>query len=388
MIEKRVSVPFHLADIGDREIEAVVETLKSGWLTTGSRARQFETEFAAYIGAAHGVALNSATAGLHLALEAAGVREGDEVIVPTMTFAASAEVVAYLRAKPVLVDCDPDTLTVRAEDIAPAIGPRTKAIMPVHYGGHPCEMDPILELAKTHKLAVIEDAAHALPAAYRGRRIGTIGDLTVFSFYATKTLTTGEGGMVTTDDPQFADRMRLMSLHGISRHAWNRYSAEGSWRYEILAAGFKYNLTDIAAALGLAQLRRVDEMASARRRVATAYNCAFSSVPELQVPVRHADVEHAWHLYPIRLRLERLRIGRDAFIEGLKEQGIGTSVHFIPLHLHPYYREASDHRADAFPVATEEFGRLISLPIYPAMTDHDIERVTGAVIELATVHRR
>lgn len=381
-------LPFHLADIGEEEIIAVTETLRSGWLTSGPRVREFEAAFAEYIGAKHAVAVNSATAALHLALEAAGVREDDEVIVPTMTFAASAEVVIYLRARPVFVDCDPRTLTLRAEDAATAITPRTRAIMPVHYGGQPCDMDPILELARSRQLKVIEDAAHSLPASYRGRRIGTLGDMTAFSFYATKTLTTGEGGMLTTDDQRYAERARLMSLHGISRNARNRYAKEGSWRYDIIAPGYKYNLTDIAAALGIVQLRRVEDMLARRRAIAETYDRAFASLTEIEPPGRDERDAHAWHLYGIRLRTERLTIDRDAFVEELKARGIGTSVHFIPLHLHPYYREAFGYEADAFPNAWGAFQRIISLPIFPSMTAADCDRVAEAVQHIAARHRR
>jgi dTDP-4-amino-4,6-dideoxygalactose transaminase len=386
--DQRRFLPFHRADIGDEEIEAVVAVLRSGWLTSGPRVKEFESAFAAYIGVEHAVAVNSATAALHLGLEAIGVGPGDEVVVPTMTFAASAEVVRYLGARPVLVDCDSRTLTVRASDIEPAITPRTKAIMPVHYGGYVCDLDPILELASAHGVKTLEDAAHALPASYKGRRVGGIGDLTAFSFYATKTLTTGEGGMLTTSDVAYADRARIMSLHGISRHAWNRYAAEGSWRYDILEAGFKYNLTDIAAALGLVQLRRVEAMREGRARVVAAYDAAFSGIPEIRTPARDEWVEHAWHLYPIRLQLPRLTIGRDTFIEALKGKGIGTSVHFIPLHLHPYYQANFGYRPDDFPNALAAFEELVSLPVYPNMSAEEVDRVAQAVVELIHTNRR
>jgi len=381
-------VPFHRADIGDEEIASVVETLQSGWLTSGPRVREFEAAFAAYLGVEHAVAVNSATAALHLALEALGVSRGDEVIVPTMTFAASAEVVTYLGARPVLVDCDPDTLTIRDRDIEPAITPRTKAVMPVHFGGHACDMDGILALAAARGIAVVDDAAHALPTSYRGRRVGTMGAMTAFSFYATKALTTGEGGMLTTADARYADRARLMSLHGISRAAWNRYTAEGSWKYDILEPGYKYNLTDIAAALGIVQLRRLEAMRDRRRCLAQIYDRAFAALPEVVLPARSEDVEHAWHLYPIRLRLDMLRIGRDAVIEELKKRGIGTSVHFIPLHMHPYYRSAFGYAPDEFPNASGAFTSLISLPIYPSMTHDAVNRVVEEVSGIVAGNRR
>lgn len=372
-------LPFHLPHIGEEEIRAVEETLRSGWITTGAKVRAFERDFAEFVGARHAIALNSATAALHLALDAIGVAAGDEVIVPTMTFAASAEVVIYLGAKPVLVDCQPDTLNMDPDGLECAISPRTKAIMPVHFGGQPCEMHRIREIAQRHQIRVVEDAAHALPAAYDGRSIGTISDLTCFSFYATKTITTGEGGMVTTENDEYADRIRIMSLHGISRDAWNRYSAEGSWYYEILRPGYKYNLTDIAAALGIEQLKRCNAFRDRRQLIARQYNRGFADLHEIVSPVCRPDVEHAWHLYVIQLELERLRISRAQFIEALKAEQIGTSVHFIPLHLHPYYRDHWGCRPGDLPRASSVFERIISLPIYPDMTDEDVQDVIGAV---------
>lgn len=372
-------LPFHMPDLGEEEINAVVEVIQSGWLTTGAKAKQFENEFAAMVGARHAIAVNSCTAALHLALEATGVREGDEVIVPTMTFAATAEVVTYLKAKPVLVDCAQDTLNIVPELIEQALSPRTKAIVPVHFAGHPCEMDKILAIARAHNLRVIEDAAHALPARYRGKMVGGISDVTCFSFYATKNITTGEGGMVTTDDPDVAARIRTMSLHGLSRDAWNRYAAEGSWYYEILYPGFKYNLTDIAAAMGLAQLQKCERFWKARDHLATLYEEGFRDVPELICPRAVPHVQHAWHLYVIQLDLHRLRIGRNEFIQRLQQERIGCSVHFIPLHLHPYYRDAFGHRPADFPTANRVFERIVSLPLYPKMTEHDVERVITVV---------
>lgn len=381
-------LPFHVPDIGEEEIQSVVETLRSGWLTTGSKTKQFEAEFARRVEARHAVALNSCTAALHLALEAVGVTEGDEVIVPTMTFAATAEVVHYLKAKPVLVDCQADTLNIDVGQIEKAISPRTKAIIPVHYAGQPCEMDRILEIARVHHLKVIEDAAHALPARYRGRMIGTLGDITCFSFYSTKTITTGEGGMATTQNAEWAERMRILSLHGISRDAVNRYTPEGTWYYEICYPGYKYNLTDIAAALGIPQLHKCGRFGAIRQRYATLYNEGFKEIPEITVPHVADDVEHAWHLYVIQLDLERLRVGRNELIDLLKKQGIGTSVHFIPLHLHPYYRDNYGYLPKDFPVASSVFERIISLPIYPKMTEIDIQNVIEVVARLIKAHRR
>ena len=381
-------LPFHVPDIGEEEIQSVVETLGSGWLTTGSKTKQFEAEFAQRVEARHAVALNSCTAALHLALEAVGVTEGDEVIVPTMTFAATAEVVHYLKAKPVLVDCRADTLNIDVGQIEKAISPRTKAIIPVHYAGQPCEMDRILEIARVHHLKVIEDAAHALPTRYRGRMVGSLGDITCFSFYSTKTITTGEGGMATTENAEWAERMRILSLHGISRDAVNRYTPEGTWYYEICYPGYKYNLTDIAAALGIPQLHKCDHFGTIRQRYAALYNEGFKGIPEITIPHVVDDVEHAWHLYVIQLNLERLRVGRNEMIDLLKKQGIGTSVHFIPLHLHPYYRDNYGYLPNDFPVASSVFERIISLPIYPKMTEVDIQNVIEVVATLIKAHRR
>lgn len=381
-------LPFHLPSIDDGEIDAVVQTLRSGWLTTGPRVSAFEHDFAAFVGAEHALAINSATAGLHLALEAVGVRDGDEVIVPTLTFAATGEVVAYLRAIPVLVDSEPDTFNIDPEEIERAITPRTKAILPVHFGGQPCDMAAITDIARRHHLSVIEDAAHALPAAFDSKPVGTIGDITCFSFYPTKTITTGEGGMNTTARADYDERMRMMSLHGLSRDAWKRYSAAGSWRYEILHPGFKYNLTDIAAALGIAQLRRCRELCAARTRIARQYDEAFADVSEIDIPVTRSGRDHAWHLYVIRLALDRLRIDRDHFLTELKERRIGASVHFIPLHLHPYYRDALGWDASRFPHANAAFERIISLPIYPRMSVRDVDRVATAVRDIVARYRR
>ena len=381
-------LPFHVPQIDEEEICSVVETLKSGWLTTGVKVKRFEDEFARYLGCGNAIAMNSCTAALHLALEAIGIKQDDEVIVPTMTFTATAEVVLYFKARPVLVDCRPDTLNIDPDRIERAITAKTKAIIPVHFGGQPCDMEPIQKIARTRGLTVIEDAAHALPASYQGKKVGTIGDITCFSFYATKTITTGEGGMATTDNSEWADRMRMMSLHGISHDAWKRYSKEGSWYYEVLRPGFKYNLTDIGAAIGIEQLKKCDAFGAARKRIASAYNEGFSSLPELQTPVCASNIEHAWHLYVIQLDLKRLKINRHQFIEALKEHGIGTSVHFIPLHLHPYYRDNFGFEPEHFPRASAVFDRIVSLPIYPKMTEADVKRVVGAVRKVVERHRQ
>jgi dTDP-4-amino-4,6-dideoxygalactose transaminase len=381
-------IPFHSPEIGDDEIQSVVDTLKSGWLTTGPKVKRFEDDFAKYIGCRHAVAVNSCTAAMHLALDAIGIREGDEVIVPTMTFAATAEVVVYFKANPVLVDCQPDTLNLDPDQIEAAITSRTKAIIPVHFGGQPCAMDRIQEIAKEYKLKVIEDAAHALPAGYRDRKVGAIGDITCFSFYATKTITTGEGGMSTTENDEYAERMRMMSLHGISKDAWKRYTAEGSWYYEVLFPGYKYNMTDVAAAIGIEQLKKCDRFWEARQRIAASYNEGFADLEEIQRPICGTELQHAWHLYVIQLKLDRLSINRTEFIEALKGNRIGTSVHFIPLHVHPYYRDTFGYRADDFPNAQAAFDRLVSLPIYPGLTESDVQDVIEAVRKIVRHSRR
>jgi dTDP-4-amino-4,6-dideoxygalactose transaminase len=381
-------ISFHIPAIGEEEIRSVVETLESGWLTTGPKVKRFEEDFQKYLGCRHAVAVNSGTAALHLALDAIGIKEGDEVIVPTMTFAATAEVVLYFKAHPVLVDCQPDTLNLDPTQIEAAITSRTKAIIPVHIGGQPCDMGPILELAKRCNLRVIEDAAHALPAAYHGKKVGTIGDITCFSFYATKTVTTGEGGMATTENSDLAERMRMMSLHGISHDAWKRYTKEGSWYYEILYPGFKYNLTDIAAAIGIEQLRKCEAFWEARQRIAMNYSKAFADLKEIQLPICRNEIQHAWHLFVIQLNLERLKIDRNQFIEALREKEIGTSVHFIPLHLHPYYRDKFGYKPEDFPNASEAFERIVSLPIYPKMNEGNVRDVIVAMRQLIQEYRR
>jgi perosamine synthetase len=381
-------LPFHLPEIDEAEVQAVVHVLRSGWLTTGPQTKQFELEFARFVGAQHAVAVNSCTGALHLALEAVGVGPGDEVLVPTLTFAATASVVAHLGARPVLVDSAPGRFVIDPEGVAAAVTPRTRAIIPVHFAGEPCDMDPLLAIARQHGLRIIEDAAHSLPASYRGRPIGTIGDVTCFSFYATKTITTGEGGMAVTDDAALAERMRIMCLHGISKDAWKRYSADGNWYYEVMAPGYKYNLTDIASALGRAQLHKCSRFNVRRGQIAAAYNQAFAQVPELVTPSVPDDVESAWHLYVLQLDLARLRIGRDEFIQRLKTANVGTSVHFIPVHMHPYYRDAFGYTREQLPNASGLFDRIVSLPIYPRMTDDDVAHVIEAVTNVVAQSRR
>jgi len=375
-------LPFALPEVGEEEIAEVVDTLRSGWITTGPKARRFESDFAAFLGepGLHCVAVNSATAGLHLALEALGIGPGDEVLTTTHTFTATAEVARYLGADVKLVDCDAATLNIDPAAVEAAIGPRTKALVPVHYAGLAADMPRLLQIARRHRLKVVEDAAHALPATCGGRLVGTLAsDATVFSFYANKTITTGEGGMMVTRDPEVAARARVMRLHGISRDAFDRFSAQvPSWYYEIVAPGFKYNLTDIAAALGLHQLRRARDFQRRREQLAQAYDAALSGLP-LQLPARAPPGEqHAWHLYVVRLA-DDARVARDRVIERLYAAGIGCSVHYIPLHLQPYWRDRYGLDAAAFPHSQRAYERMASLPIYTRMTDADVERVIVAV---------
>lgn len=384
-----MKVPFARPDLTEREIDAVVAVLRSGWLTTGPEAKAFEREFASYVGAARAIGVNSGTAALHLALEAIGVAPGDEVIVPTWTFTASAEVVRYLGARPVFVDVRPDDLNIDVRLVERALTERTKAIIGVDIGGRPCDWRGLRDLAQSRGVVLVDDAAHALPADLHGRRIGTWADITAFSFYATKTLTTGEGGMLVTDVARWADRAEVMSLHGISHDAWKRYTAEGSWRYEVIAPGYKYNLTDIAAALGRVQLARVDEMQQRRAAVASRYREALADVAEIELPSADDGAHRsAWQLFVIRLRPERLASDRAAFITALGERGVGASVHFIPLHLHPYWRETYQLGEASFPVATAEYPRVLSLPIYSALTDADVADVIDAVRDTARALRR
>jgi dTDP-4-amino-4,6-dideoxygalactose transaminase len=368
--------------IGEEEIEEVVQTLRSGWITTGPKTKRFEEEFRARLGAPGALALSSCTAGLHTALVALGIGPGDEVITTVMTFCASVSVIEHVGATPVLVDVEADTLNLDPAAVEAAITPRTRAILAVHYAGHPLPLDPIRELVAAHHLELVEDAAHALPARYRGRWIGSGSNPVAFSFYATKNLTTGEGGML-TGSPELIARARSLSLHGMSRDAWNRYGPGGNWYYEVVEPGFKYNMTDIQAALGVAQLRKLDRFQVRRREIVAAYNAAFADMsPLLEMPVERPDVEHAWHLYVLRLRPGALRISREQFIDELRARNIGCSVHFIPIHLHPYYRDRYGYRAEQFPVAFENYRRMLSLPLHPRLSDQDVNAVVLAVRDI------
>jgi dTDP-4-amino-4,6-dideoxygalactose transaminase len=378
---------FSPPSIGQEEIDEVVDTLRSDWITTGPKARRFEKEFAEYVGAPAALAVFSGTDAMQVALAALGLGPGDEVVTTPMTFCSTVHVIEHLGAVPVLVDVEEDTLCVDPARVATVVGPKTKGILPVHLYGHPCEMDAIMAIAQRHGLFVLEDAAHALPARYKGRMIGTIGTATAFSFYATKNITTGEGGML-TGGTDLIERARVWSLHGMSRDAYKRYSSEGSWFYEVILPGFKCNMTDIQAALGLQQIRKLGQFQKRRREVVLRYEEAFAHLPELRIPRERPGVESAWHLYPIRLNLDRLKIDRNTFIEEMKARGIGTSVHFIPVHLHPYYREKYGFEPLTFPVAYRNFLRLVSLPLYPRLTDTDVDDVITAVIDIVRSHRR
>ena len=375
-------LPFALPEIGDEEIAEVVDTLKSGWVTTGPKAKRFEAAFTEFLGdpSLESLAVNSATAGLHLALEALGIGPGDEVITTTHTFTATAEVVRYLGADVVLVDVDPQTLCIAPWAIEEAITPRTKCILPVHYAGLAADMPAILEIAQRHGLKVVEDAAHALPTTSGGQLVGTLqSDVTVFSFYANKTMTTGEGGMIVTRNPELARRMKVMRLHGMSRDAFDRFQATvPSWYYEIVAPGYKYNLTDIAAALGLQQLKRIGAFQARRVALAEALNGGLAGLPLILPPMAPLGDQHSWHLYVVRLT-DDAKVSRDVFIERLFAAGIGVSVHYIPLHLQPYWRDRYNLAPQQFPHSQRAFERMVSLPLYTRMTDSDVRRVCDGV---------
>ncbi len=375
-------LPFALPDVGEAEIEAVAAAIRSGWVSSGPQAKAFEEDFATHCGdGVHASTVNSATAGLHLALEALGIGPGDEVLVPTWTFTATAEVVRYLGAEPVLVDVDPETFNIDLVAAAKAVSGQTRAVMPVHFAGLPVSPSALRSFADDHALKVVEDAAHALPAAAEGETVGSgASDATVFSFYATKTITTGEGGMVVTRNREVTDRIKLMRLHGISRDAFDRYrSALPSWQYEVVAPGYKYNLTDPAAAMGRVQLGRARAMRDRRAEIARAYDEAFTDL-DLQLPVHGPEgTMHAWHLYVVRVPRGA---DRDGFIRALAAEGIGTSVHFIPLHMHPYWRDRGGLAPEDFPHASAEFERVVSLPIFSSMTDDQLGRVVDVVTRL------
>lgn len=395
-----IQVPFFRAEISEQEIDEVNDTLRSGWLTSGPKVRRFETEFAAAVGAEYAVAVNSCTAALHLAVEALNLKPGEAVLIPAMTFAATAEVVRYLGAIPLLVDCDPVTTNMDLDDAARKIeqlrngklldgipkDTRVVGILPVHVGGLMMDVEALNDFAEKHGLWVVEDAAHAFPSAWRKsqdspwqRCGGNTSAITCFSFYANKTITTGEGGMAVTSSAALADRMRLMSLHGLSQDAWQRYSGGGSWDYRIIATGFKYNLTDIAASIGIHQLARAEDMRKERESIANFYFENLADVPEIELPPADVNRIHSWHLFPIKLRLEGLNIDRNAFIDELKKARVGCSVHWRPLHLHSYYQETFGWRTKDLPVATATWERLVSLPIFPGMRDDELKHIIETV---------
>jgi len=372
--------------IGDDEVNAVVETLRSSWITTGPKTKEFEKKFAGKFGAPAALAVKSCTAALHTALVGLGIGPGDEVITTPRTFCSTVNVIEQVGARPVLVDVEPDTLNIDPDKVADAVTPKTKATMPVHYSGHPVDLDAIYDIAERHNLFVVEDAAHAVSAKYKGRYIGTGGTVAAFSFYATKNMTTAEGGML-TGTPDFVEKCRIISLHGMSRDAWNRYSKEGSWYYEVLLPGFKYNMTDIQASLGLVQLEKLESFQLRRAEIVAKYNQEFKNYDALEIPVAKAEVEHAWHLYVLKLNLEALRINRNQFIEELKVRNIGTSVHFIPIHLHPI-TEIVWLQTRRFPVAFNNYQRILSLPLHAGLSDNDVQDVIAAVVEIVKKYSR
>lgn len=393
-MSSNILVPFHRSSIGDEEIEEVVRTLASGWLTTGPRTALFETEFRKYLGVPHAMATNSCTAALHLALAGLNIGPGAEVITTPLTFCATVNVILHVGATPILADVGEDG-NLDPYSVRERLSERTRVILPVHLAGLPCDMTSIWSLAREHTLHVIEDCAHAVGARYRGWPIGAgcpdsndYSDACAFSFYATKNITTGEGGMVSTHDGDLADTMRTLCLHGISKDAWNRYADRGRWFYQVLASGFKYNLSDIQSAIGIHQLRKLEAFIETRTRYAQRYNTLLGDVEEVELPPDRADCRHAWHLYSIRLNLEKLSIGRDQFIEELGARGIGTSVHFIPIPLHPFFAAFAQRPVNRCPRAMAIYHRLVSLPLYPAMTEEQVRYVVDMTKEVARQNRR
>jgi len=371
-------LPYGHQQIDEDDIRAVVEVLRSDWITTGPKVTEFEEAFAAYVGARYAVSFSSGTAALHGAAFAAGLGPSDEAIVPPMTFCATVNCVLYQGAKPVFADVCPDTLNIDPDEIAQRITPRTKAILPVDYAGHPADLGPILKLAEQHGLVLIEDACHALGAEYKGQCVGSISHMTVFSFHPVKHITTGEGGMVTTNDAKLARRLRMFRNHGIDSDAHQR-QAQGQWRYEMVALGYNYRLTDIGCALGLSQLRKLEKNLARRREIAARYAAAFQNLPGLILPAVRPDVQPVWHLYPVRLDLTKLRVGRAEIFHALRAEGLGVNVHYIPVHLHPYYRERLGYKDGEFPIAEDAYERLISLPMFHGMTTQDVGDVVNAV---------
>ncbi len=389
-------IPFALPSIGDEEINEVIHTLRSNWITTGPKTKLFEKQFAEFIGVEYAIATNSGTAAMHLALESIGIKKDDCVITTPFTFTATAETIRYLGADPLFVDIDPKTFNIDPQHIRNLLESskidvsKVKAILPVHFAGQACDMDSILSLATDYDLKVIEDAAHALPTTYEGNFIGSMGDLTCFSFYATKTITTGEGGMVVTQNERYAERIKTMRLHGINRDVFNRYqSDQADWYYEVIAPGFKYNLPDIAAAIGIHQLKKANKFRKQREKIARQYNDAFQDLDEIEIPyIKNPQDLHSWHLYVIKIKLDLIKIERSQFIEELKNLGIGTSVHFIPLHMQPYYKNRYKFKDTDFPNSFITYKQIISLPIYPKMSDSDVKRVCEAIKTIVSNHKK
>ena len=379
---------FYDALIEESDIESTIATLKSGWLTRGIVTNEFEEKFKDLVGAKYAVAMNSATAALHTSLICAGVGEGDEVITTPLTFAASANTIIHTGATPVFVDVDPETKCIDPEKIREKITDRTKAIVPVHFAGHACDMDKIMKIAEEHNLFVSEDGAHATYTKYKDKMIGSIGNTTSFSFYYTKNLCTGEGGILTTDDENIANMAREVSLHGMTKNAWNRYGKKGSWKYDISYPGFKYNMTGLQAGLGLAQLDKLEGMQERREEIAKLYNEGFKGCEFVRIPTVKSYTRHAWHLYAIELEIQKLSIDRDEFIEELNEMNIGTSVHFIPVHLMGYYKERFSYKEGDFPVCEDYFNRTISIPFYPKMRDEDVKYVIDSVKYICDKYRK
>ncbi len=372
---------FGLPRIDDDEIEEVEQTLRSGWLGTGPKVHRFENLFREYTGAAHAMALNSCTAALHLAMVSAGVKAGDEVITTPMTFCATANAVIHAGAKPVFVDVDRTTMNIDPERVERAVTPKTRAILPVHFAGRPCDMDAILDIARRRGLLVVEDAAHCIEGVYRGRKVGAIGDVTCFSFYVTKNITTAEGGMATTRREDLADKIKMYGLHGMSRDAWKRYSDSGYVQYDVVFPGFKYNMTDLQASLGIHQMARIDRWWLRRQEVWRRYDEAFADLPVIRPAPPEPDTRHARHLYTLLVDNKEAKISRDDFQRELFERRIGTGIHFKSLHLHEYYRNAFDHHRGDFPNAEYISDRTISLPLSAAMSEEDVQDVIDAVRE-------
>jgi len=384
---RKTLLPYGHQSIGEDDIQAVVEVLRSDWLTTGPKVAEFEEAFAAEVGAKFAVSFSSGTAALHGAACAAGLGPGDEAITSPLTFAATANCVLYQGAEPVFADVCPDTLNLDPDQCAARITPKTRAVLPVDYAGHPADLDAVLQVAGQHGLTVIEDACHALGAAYKGRRTGGVAHMTVFSFHPVKHVATGEGGMVTTNHQEFAEKLRRFRNHGISTDARQRQTA-GQWHYEMVDLGFNYRLTDIACALGLSQLKKLKSNLARRREIADRYTAAFRQIPGVIPPTVRREVNPAWHLYPIRLNQERLSADRAQIFHALRAENIGVNVHYIPVHLHPYYRDRLGYKGGEYPVAERAYEQLISLPMFHGMTDQDVEDVVQALGKVLTHYAR